>query len=151
MTGWRLSDGVPDPAAVTGPDFLTAFRDFAVGRGLPARTTPWSLVGTWESFVDQVVEGYDWYIEEYENEIGVRRLLEDVLHDAALGAFEQVTTTMTERVAAADEQFRAALLPGVAVGSPDEPWWLRGVPARAGERFATDLKTMYGIEVVVVG
>jgi hypothetical protein len=129
--------------------FLDTFREFLGRHGRPADLSPWGVVEAWEQLVDDALEGYHGNIYEWSNDLSGRDLLEEAFHDPALARYEPVPL-MRERVAAADERFRAALLPGVDVGTADEPWWHRGVLAAAGEEYAEDVERRYGIEVRVV-
>ena len=59
--------------------FFERFRDAANERGLRKEWSPASFIAAWSSFVADCEEGYQWSIYEYENELGVRDVIERVL------------------------------------------------------------------------
>ena len=131
---------------MTTKDFLQTFTEFLGRHGWPTDQSPWTIVEQWESFVDQVAEGYHWGLYELTNDLSVRDLLENALHDAQLGRFEQIDI-MRQRVENADMGLKDMFLPGVEIGGADAPWWRRGVLATAGDEYLDDVRRLHGIEI----
>jgi hypothetical protein len=122
-----------------------------------ARRLGWVRIDTydkalraWSDLVEQCRQGYAFGLDEYDNDLGARDLLQLVFGDPAGAADE--TAQARARVREVDERFRALLRPDVTV--PDNPdpdrWWRSGVPARAGEELAADFADRYGIDVTVI-
>ena len=127
-------------------DFLQRFEEFLGRNGWPTNQSPWSIVEEWEALVQEAEVGYNWDYSEYSNDLGVRDLLAKALEDNTLKQYQQVPA-MAERVARADARFKDLLLPNVELGSPERPWWHRGVLAHAGDEYVNDIRNLFGIEV----
>jgi hypothetical protein len=126
-------------------EFLLRFKEFLGKHGRPTEDSPWSIVERWEAFVEECSECYEWGFYEFDNEIGVRDLLERALTDPKLAAFEQMAS-IRERVGLADERFRKLLSPA-QIRKDGMPWWQRCVLARAGEEYRDDMKRLYNLDV----
>lgn len=106
--------------------------------------SPASLVDDWEAFVASCREGYGWPIEEYDNEIGVRDRIQELLDASTLHP------RLAGRIAALDADFRALLQPGPAIRPGFASWWRRGILASAGGPYVEDVHNQYGLLVRVM-
>lgn len=107
--------------------------------------SPASLVDDWASFVDECRQGYDWPIEEYDNELRVRDRIAALEQAGELGAY------LEAKLAEIDEAFRSLLLPPPAVRDQFDTWWKRGILASAGPEYAEDIQNQYGVTVQSIG
>lgn len=106
--------------------------------------SPSALVDQWRDFVEACKDGYTATIYEYENERGVRDLLDVVMHHPSLSGFAELTH-LSSSIADIDEQFRLVCRRDVMMGDATEPWWRRCVPQRTAGEMADDLMARYGI------
>ena len=127
-------------------EFLSQFREFLGKHGWPTTSSPWDAVESWEALVEQCAHCYQWGFYEFDNEIQVRGLLEQALADPKLACHEQLAE-IRRRVMIADERFKQLLLSGTQIRGEGNPWWRRGVLARAGEEYREDMKRNYNIDV----
>jgi hypothetical protein len=127
-------------------EFIRSLEDFLRRVGWPTGRSPWDFVEEWESLIDQVAAGYGWGMYEFTNELSVRDLLAKAFDDQQLRNFGQINS-MRQRVEAADARLKESFLPEIEIGSADQPWWRRGVLARAGDEYADDVKRTYGIDI----
>lgn len=127
--------------------FLRSFEEFLERNGRSSRSTPWSVVEEWESFVSEVEDEYNWIEAEYTNELRIRDLLELAFSDRRIAEFEPQISAMRERVSVADARLRKVFLPNVRIGAETDPWWRRGVLSHAGAEYTKDVKGLYGIEL----
>ena len=127
--------------------FLEAFDDFVRRSGWKLRASPWGYVESWENFVAECQEGYDWEYDEYLNDAFSRTLLERLFQDQEMARFEPILSAMKQRVLEADTALRSSFLPNVNIGGEASPWWARGVLARGGQNYTEDIKSGFGIEI----
>lgn len=127
-------------------EFLSLFREFLGKRGWPTTSSPWDVVESWESLVEQCAHCYQWGLYEFDNEVQVRGILEQAFGDLQLSGYDQLTE-IRNRTMAADERFRQLLLSGTQIRAEGTPWWRRAVLARAGEEYREDIKRTYNIDV----
>jgi hypothetical protein len=104
------------------------------------------LLAAWASFVNEVANGYDLDIYEYENDRSVRDMIERVLANEGLRDYPELAD-FARRVGEVDERFRSLMQDGVTVGEPETPWWARAVPRNAGPELSADFIEHYGIAV----
>lgn len=128
-------------------EFLDAFKRLLSRRGWRSSPTPWAVVESWESWVVKFEEGYDWSFDEYMNDCACRGLLEAAFSDSEMKGFPEQLDAMKERVHEADKRVKALFLPGVEIGSPEWPWWLRGVLRNGIGAYAEDMKRGFGIDI----
>src|SRR3984957_14243195 len=89
------------------------------------------LVARWRSFVEEVEQGYKLGIDDYQNDLNMREILEDV----GLGNDPEVN--------ALGERFRAQMQnTAVQTWKSKHPsaFWVRGYPLRLSESLARDLE-----------
>jgi hypothetical protein len=132
---------------MTDSDFIQTFEEFLGRNGWPSEQSAWSVVGRWESLVKKASAGYHWGYYEFTNELGVRDLLERAFNEDTLKDSDQVAA-MRERVGQADAGLRELFLPNIEIGRSEQPWWRRGVLARAGDEYAEDISRLYGIDIL---
>ncbi|MEU7929813.1 hypothetical protein [Micromonospora sp. NPDC049107] len=109
---------------------------------------PTGLVEGWEQVVEFCEEGYDDILDEYWFDLSIRHTIDRVLTDERLFGFPQMGW-VRERVAAADERFRAVLSEQRMPAQREEPWWEAYVPAWAGPVLAAELRDTYDIRIEV--
>lgn len=107
-------------------EYVEAFRSLQRAAGRRRVLDPDVAVRAWQSQVRSCEEGYDMGIDEYFNEMSVRRLLERAMNDERLAGFPE-TSSLRDQVSAADDQLRATFLEGQLIGDDGSPWWERGV------------------------
>ena len=131
-------------------DFVEAFSRFVRRRGRWRNCEPSALVGQWSDLVASCVEGFKGNaVEDYFNELTSRSDLEAAMNASELARFPQMEL-VRRAVLAADERFRAILLPDAFPKFPKSEWWLRGVVRYSGPQLAEDLRRDYGVVVDVV-
>jgi hypothetical protein len=129
--------------------FVERFHAVQAERGFWRTLHPADLVGAWSGFVEECEQGYDWCRAEYDNDVMVRDQIEAVLTDPELAAMKELTWFQAS-VATVDERFKALLRPVPGRSGRPTPWWSAGVPKRAGQEFADDIKATLGIDLEVV-
>ena len=103
------------------------------------RVTLDGLVGDWKRFVNEVERGYSLTIYDYTNDLGTRRLLEEIV----CGVPSQAAESIAARLAPVDDRFRTATRPshtpiGGGTASSTE-WWMFRIPWRLGDELRSDL------------
>ncbi|MEM0503965.1 MAG: hypothetical protein QXT58_04575 [Archaeoglobaceae archaeon] len=99
------------------------------------------LVQKWSDFVSEIETGYDLYIEDYENDLCVRDILQEViegLSPVGREALERLIESIDYRFLQATTPVERPLLPPVdkeTVGF----WWYR-IPKNLGEDLLRDLR-----------
>ncbi|XZE17685.1 hypothetical protein SH449x_002960 [Pirellulaceae bacterium SH449] len=104
------------------------------------------LLKWWTDFVGQCVDGYDWTIYEYDDEIGVRDYLECLLQDSGLKTFGEFNS-FRKAIEEIDEQFRTVLQTNVDRPTDSPHWWRKGVLKFAGDEYRDDMESRYSIVV----
>lgn len=94
-------------------------------------------------------DGYEWGIDEYGNELGVRDAIESALHAPVLGKYPELGAFRV-RVAEIDAKFMALLSEGPEVRGPKHTWWSRRLPHAAGPELASDARRLFGVELSVM-
>lgn len=100
----------------------------------------------WSSFVNQCVDGYDWTIYEYDDEVGVRDYLECILQSEELRKFTEFAS-LRESVDKVDEVFRGLLQTDAERPTNSRFWWRKGVLRFAGDEYRHDMESRYSIAV----
>jgi hypothetical protein len=101
------------------------------------------LLRSWAQFVEGVERGYDFGIEEYSNDLDVRRLLDDVLAASS----PNLRAALEAWAKPLDALFYAATFEADAgspsSASPDPSWrWHRRVPRHPGDDLFDDLASL---------
>ncbi|MGW2623290.1 hypothetical protein [Micromonospora taraxaci] len=122
--------------------FVERFAEVTGGR------RPTGLVEGWEQVVEFCEEGYDDVLDEYWFDLSIRHTIDTMLTDERLSGFPQMGW-VRERVAAADERFRAVLSEQRMPARREMPWWEAYVPAWAGPVLAAELRDTYDIRIEV--
>ncbi|MFC9973752.1 hypothetical protein ACFVH6_22930 [Spirillospora sp. NPDC127200] len=123
--------------------FLAAY-DELMSEGTRARFKgPSSLLDAWRSLVEECEDGYSFGVDEFNNDVRVRDLIEKLCTDPRV-LDDPTREEYCRRVQGVDARFKA-LLQGATIGSPDLPWWRRAVLSRAGDEYADDMRSQYGI------
>lgn len=123
------------------------FRSVAHPHGLRAAWAAGKFVEAWESLVEEAISGYWGDLYEFENDLGVRDVLELALRSDQLDAFD-AWTELSKRVRTADERFRALLSDGPEVRA-GTPWRRERLPPYAGEDFVADAARLYGVQITL--
>ncbi|MGO4590306.1 hypothetical protein [Paenarthrobacter sp. 2TAF44] len=129
--------------------FVDKFRDVAGQRGLRKDWSPAGYIDAWRSFVLDCEEGYQWSIYEYENELGVRDVIEKVLTAPELSVYPELPI-FAEGVAEIDDRFASLLRLGPSVLQDSAPWWHRSLPGYAGPDLVADAKSIYSVQLRLV-
>ena len=116
------------------------------GRGQGRPLSPTGVIGRWESFVEDCEAGYGDNIYEFENDMYVRGLIEEMLRNPDLAEFEQLGWVRAQ-VEAIDDRYRALLADREV--RPGASWWEARVPRIAGRELAADFRAQYELEVEV--
>lgn len=114
------------------------------------RRSPSELLALWRQFVDSCVAGYQWSWYDFDNERGVRDVIEVLLVATVLHSFTE-WSEWSLRVAEVDGAYRSILKPLPIQPDASRPWWRTGVPEHAGQELASDVLAMFGVVVAVVG
>jgi hypothetical protein len=109
---------------------------------------PSTLLDAWESLVEESSDGYGFGLDEFRNDLWVRDFIERLAMDHRV-VDDPVRNEFRAAVDAVDARFKSLLQPDVHIGSPDAPWWWRGVLRYADEEYADDVRRGYGVEVEV--
>ena len=113
---------------------------FSMHRG--GGPSPASLVDDWAGFVEACRGGYQWPIEEYDNEIGVRDRIEALAESPA-----GLDPHLQARVRELDRAFESLLQTAPAIRAQYDRWWRRGILRAAGAEYAADIRNQYGFDV----
>ncbi|MEU4471364.1 hypothetical protein [Micromonospora sp. NPDC023888] len=125
--------------------FADRFRAAVAATGARPRL-PGELLGQWAQFVEFCEEGYDDNLDEYNNDLTVRDLIERVLNGPALAGIPELGWMWAE-VTEADERFRALLGSEPLPFEVPRPWWRARLPRYAGAEMVADARRRYGVRV----
>lgn len=123
--------------------FEAAFKKVVSLSGRRAYWRSWEFVDIWEEMVDEIINGYEWSLYEYEDEISVRDDLEKALESSSLNQFHD-WSGLVRRTLAADNKLEDLLGRGAEIRD-SEFWWHRRIPPHGGPDFVEDVKRIYGI------
>jgi len=126
-------------------DFERKVSEILGEHGYKARSTE-ELLEWWRNFVSQCVDGYDWTIYEYDDEVGVRDYLECLLQSAELNSFHEFLS-LREAVEKTDQEFRNVLQERIERPTDSKFWWRKGVLKYAGDEYRQDMESRYSIAV----
>jgi len=129
------------------PDFLETFRRRCSAYGLePAWSTPDKLASKWSEMVSDLTDGgYAYTIFELDDQLHVRKIIEDLLQDEVLkrssshGIFEH-------SILEADRQLKAFFIPGFKRPNT-QYWWEQGLLKEAGPQYVENAGVFYGVAV----
>jgi hypothetical protein len=130
---------------MTAAGFATAFEAAAAQRRRRSPHTPTGIASAWEQLVEMVEAGYEDNVYEYDNDLAIRDLIEELLHLPALAEYPEFGW-FRDRVAALDDRMRSGLS-AEPVRLPGGHWWRSHLPVRGGPELADDLKRAYGYQV----
>ncbi|MEU4474987.1 hypothetical protein [Micromonospora sp. NPDC023888] len=143
----RATHQLPPPEMSEG-EFVSRFRAVTAGPHGQRGQLPGGMVDCWQAVVDACLAGYDDSLEEYDADLGVRRLLEAVLNHPELQRYRELSW-VREQVAESDRRFRAMLRDDPIPHLAHWPWWESHPPRYAGPELAADFQARYGIHVQV--
>lgn len=92
------------------------------------------LLDGYAGLIAECIEGYNWDVSEYRNELRVRDRIAHVLEDLVLRAFPE-HAVFAARVAELDRAFQTLAHPDCHLPRSG-PWWRHLVLAYAGEPYA---------------
>jgi len=92
-------------------EFIRDFLEVADEKGARRTWSPAGYIDAWKAFVAACEEGYQWSIYEYENELGIRDVIDKVLTAPELTAYPELSI-FAEAIADTDERFAALLRSG---------------------------------------
>ncbi|MDG4778646.1 hypothetical protein O7614_03170 [Micromonospora sp. WMMD961] len=125
--------------------FAERFQAVVASTGARPRL-PGELLAQWAQFVEFCEEGYDDNLDEYDNDLTVRDLIERVLNAPALEGVPELRW-MREQVAESDERFRALLGSEPLPFEVPRPWWRARLPRYGGAEMVDDARRRYGVRV----
>lgn len=128
--------------APTAQDYASIERavDELERRGWRRRFSIDEVVNGWASFVHSVEEGYDWTIDEFTNDVSLRRWAEE----AGPLLSPLVRQSMDARLEPLDDRFRAATYPALRPlpGAGITYWWETRLPNLLVGELAEDVERM---------
>lgn len=125
--------------SVKGKALEEVLRDFQRRAGRAQAPTLQSLVGRWDSFVEEAERGYELSIYDYKNDFSVRDLLAELL-ERVEPAIKEAVITLIE---SSDQRFRFATAQSVAPLNgrvKSLSWWWRCVPRVLKDELRSDLE-----------
>jgi len=129
--------------------FTQNFRDVTDPKGARRDWSPAAYIDAWRSFVLDCEDGYQWSIYEYENELGVRDVIDQVLSASELTEYPELPI-FAGTVAEIDERFASLLRTGPTLPRESAVWWHAGLPGHAGPDLVADAKAQYGVQLRLV-
>lgn len=129
--------------------FIQSFRDVTDQMGARGDWSPAGYIDAWRSFVSDCEDGFQWSIYEYENELGVRDVIDRVLSDSELSEYPELPI-FAETVAEIDERFASLLRTGPSLPRQSAGWWHAGLPGYAGSDLVADAKAQHGVQLRLV-
>jgi hypothetical protein len=99
------------------------------------------LIGRWEKFATQVLEGYDDSIYEYTNDLSTRDLLQEIANASALPLRVKLLNTLhkyDERFKQATREVPRPLIRNSKVGLN---WWQSRIPVKLRSELEADLRS----------
>ncbi|PZM97345.1 MAG: hypothetical protein DIU79_02830 [Actinobacteria bacterium] len=127
--------------------FTQRFQELQRRAGRKRILTPDSALTEWANFATSVAAGYEMGLDEYVNDLSLRRVLEEALNDPVLASSEGYLSFRAS-VQSTDDILKGSFSEHL-IGHESAPWWERGVPRLAGRKLADDLLSVYGIVVEV--
>ena len=105
-----------------------------------------ALLAAWAAFAESLQDGYEFGLDDYLNDLDVRRLIAETLH----GSENRRLPAIRRRIATLDDRVRGATLPTDTClwGSnnaskhgwtPEGEWWYYAVPREPSREFEEDL------------
>lgn len=129
--------------------FIQNFRDVTDPKGARRDWSPAAYIDAWRSFVLDCEDGYQWSIYEYENELGVRDVIDQVLSAPELTRYPELPI-FAETVAEIDGRFASLLRTGPSLPHQSAVCWRAGLPGYAGPDLVADSKAKYGVQLRLV-
>lgn len=126
--------------------FIQSFRDVTDQVSARGDWSPAGYIDAWRSFVLDCEDGFQWSIYEYENELGIRDVIDKVLTAPELAAYPELAI-FAEAIADTDERFAALLRSGPSVLPENAFWWNRNLPGHAGPDLVADAEAHYAVHL----
>jgi hypothetical protein len=127
-------------------NFLTKFSKALIEQKIHACYSPKDLIIRWSKFVDFcVVNGYDDFLVEFDNDIFIRRQVENMLNEEELHEYDEFAI-FKKAIFDIDAKFKEILLPKVE-RSDGVYWWERGILKNGTGDYAQDMQLQYGIKI----
>lgn len=128
-------------------EYLAAVESALKGSTTRYQQSPAELLRNWQRFVDAALDGYPagWY--DFDNERGIRDVIQAVIDDEVVRSHPEAQEWI-RRVEDVDARYRSILAPLRGEASA-MPWWRAGVPSYGGDELAQDVARMYDVEMVV--
>ena len=128
--------------ALTADDYASIERasEELLGRGWQRQLSINEVVGEWESLVRSVEQGYGMTIDDFTNDVSIRRWPEE----ASPLLTPRVRQSMEERLGPLDARFRGATFqaPRRLPGAGADFWWETRLPRRLVGELAEDVERM---------
>lgn len=106
---------------------------------------PYELLESYQFLLQQFQDSYDWNIEEYDNDIYIRDIIENaVLQNKELQGFEELNH-FRSRVYDLDDKLKQMTF--YFCRSPELPWWINRILKKAGSRYSEEVKRIYGFDL----
>ncbi len=133
------------PSRYTHLEFLRVFAEIT---GQPG-ASPNQYVDAWDQHVGICEDGYDFGVDEYWNDMRIRRRIQTILDSDNLKQFPEYSI-FEQRIVAIDQRFLEVIIPDVL---PDRGkyWWEKALPKHGDIEFVEDVKRMFGVEIALVG
>jgi hypothetical protein len=128
-------------------EYLAAVKRALKGFSARYQQSPSELLRNWQRFVDAALDGYPagWY--DFDNERGIRDVIQAVIDDEGVRSHPEAQEWV-RRVSDVDARYRSILVPLTGKAST-VPWWRAGVPCYGGDELAQDVARMYNLEMAV--
>lgn len=106
---------------------------------------PYELLVSYQFILDQFQDSYEWNIEEFDNDISIRSIIEvAVLQNEELQRFEELNH-FRAKVYELDDKLKQKTF--YFCRSPRLPWWMNRILKKAGSRYSEDVKRIYAIDL----
>lgn len=125
--------------------FTEAIQNILIAQGWTSKTTPSALLEMYKQFVEDCQSGYEMGIYEYDNDLSVRGVLEEIIQSNDLKQYENFEE-FKRTVFQIDEEFRN-LLSKDFKRQQKKYWWERGILSRASGEYLTDIEEIYGYKI----
>jgi hypothetical protein len=115
---------------------------------VPSKVSIWDYAEAWKQFVQLCEDGYAFDIDEYDNDIYCRKVLQYVIDSLKLVVYPEYWS-LTDRVKEFDQRFLAVIYIDHQRNDKDN-WWEKGILKRAYSDYARDVKNLYNLDIEVL-